>query len=161
MATVETVKQIVGFLAEVTGKTVTPALFSLWEYSFEEADDDELKKAAYEYVESNRFFPTPMELRAIMGQTPRSRGLAWARISGFLTGKIKWAELDDISKKMIDLLGGSKYVRENPLKDTKITFFQLYDDVAAGEYAKEVRERLTLKAPALISGLLEVKDESE
>ncbi|MBA7526212.1 hypothetical protein ES705_18373 [subsurface metagenome] len=159
MATVETIKEVVSFLAEVTGKQVTPALFALWEYSFEEVGDEDLKRAAFEYADMNRFFPTPMDLKVIMGEAPKTRGLAWARITGYLSEKIEYGELDDMSKKLLEIMGGPKYVKERmTFKDVKITFFQMYDDVAEGEYVEQVRERMMLSAPVLISGLLEAKD---
>jgi hypothetical protein len=159
MASLDTIKEVVGFLAEVTGREVNRSLFRLWTYSFEDVKDEDLRAATIEYADTNRFFPTPKDIKDLMGESPRSRGLAWARISGFLSEKIEYGELDDMSKKMLEIMGGARHVKEQmSFKDIRISFFQMYDDVAEGEYAGKMRDRARLNSPSLVTKLLENKD---
>lgn len=158
MAELQTIKKVLRWLADVTvGKELNQSLFDLWAHSFGDVDDEQLGRAAIEYAQANKYFPVPADLLRLIGKAPLEAGLAWAKLGEYLNGSIEYANLPQELKNTLQAMGGTKYVREQPNKDMRIAFFQIYESVAKDEFNAKMKERAMLKAPVLITKLLEAK----
>ena len=159
MASVEAVKEVLMWLSGATvGREFSQPLFDLWMFSFEDVDNADLKQAALEYAKMNRFFPVPIDLLRLLGKAPMKAGLAWAKVGELLEERLQFSELPHEIRRVLKAMGGVKYVREQPTKDMRITFFQMYESISDEMFVSQTRERARLSAPVLIKGLLEDKD---
>jgi hypothetical protein len=105
-----TITGCVTMLAELFGKTASPALFRAYELGLSGLSAEQIKSASQAALESCRFMPPPAELRQLVYGKPEDRAVkAWMAFENAVVrnGYIKSVTFDDpVINATVRALGG-------------------------------------------------------